>query len=561
MMSRKLAPDSTIDTLKKEAKRWLRQLRDGDPRARQRLLAIVPTASADPGLRGIQFALARDYGFEGWPALKDALAQVSLSRLPESDRADIVLRSCWQGDRLAAARLLAQSPTLARHNLFVAVASGNIEHVRSRLSDDPALARRRGGPLDWEPLLYLAYARLPGGDDYAIEIARLLLDQGADPNASFDDGWGNSFTVLTGVIGEGEGAWLPHPHAEAFAELLIERGADPFDRQALYNTSITRDDTRWLDFLWRHSERRGLLDDWRKVPQPGLGGRIPMDAADYLLGNAVAFNHPHRVRWLLAHGANADGVHAYSGRPLREEALIHGHVAIAELLVEHGAKVVPLEPAAAFQAACMRLDREAARELVQDHPECLKNPEPMLTAARQGRADIVSLLLELGMDVDICDDDEQRAIQNAVMGNSLEVVKLLVAHGANVDRPTKRVGGAMGFAAHFQRREIADYLAPLSRDVFNLAYLGMIGRIGELLTEDPALANVVLGGSGITPLFCLPDDEDSALETAELLLSFGADPTIRDKKGVSAEQAASRRGLLDVVERMREATGESTPRD
>ena len=39
---------------------------------------------------------------------------------------------------------------------------------------------------------------------------------------------------------------------------------------------------------------------------------------------------------------------------------------------------------------------------------------PMLIAARQGRADVVALLLELGMDVDVADETEQRGLHNAV---------------------------------------------------------------------------------------------------------------------------------------------------
>src|SRR5262249_689284 len=152
--------------------------------------------------------------------------------------------------------------------------------------------------------------------------------------------------------------------------------------------------------------------------------------------------------------------------------------------------------------------------------------------ARKGRADIVALLLELGVNVDVADEGEQRGIQIAVLGNSLEVVKLLAAHGADIDRPTLRVGGgAMGYAAHFQRREIAEFLAPLSRDVLELTYLGMTARLKELLDGEPALANHTSPKYGSTPLFCLPDDEDQALAMAELLLAYGADPTMKNKDG------------------------------
>ena len=102
-------------------------------------------------------------------------------------------------------------------------------------------------------------------------------------------------------------------------------------------------------------------------------------------------------------------------------------------------------------------------------------PSSRGTASRG--ADIAGVLLELGVDVDVADEAGVRGLQCAVAGGSLETVKLLVAHGANIDRPTQRSGGgAMGYAAHFGRREIAEYLAPLSRDVYCLVDLGFKAR-------------------------------------------------------------------------------------
>jgi uncharacterized protein len=509
-MSRSLTPDSSLEALKKEAKRWLKALRAGDEQALQRLVASTPAATANPSLRDVQLALAREHGLSGWAALRTALDDLAMARRSISERVDLVLRSAWGGDPAAAGRILSRWPEIADHNLYIAAASGNLAEVERRLAADPAAATRKGGPLDWEPLLYVAYARLPGGERNVLDLARTLLDHGANPNAQFDDGWGNPFKVLTGVIGQGEGDKPPHPRVNELALLLIERGADPYDSQALYNTSITRDDTTWLDILWTWSERRDRLRKWSEKAWE-IGGNVPLNALDYLLGNAVAFNHLKRAEWLLMHGANADGVHAYSKRPLREEALIYGHTAMTDLLVRYGATQPPLEGEAAFQAACMRLDKDAARMLAEQNPECLHNPAPLLTAARQGRADVVALLLELGVDVDVADEIEQRGLQVAVAGGSLEVVKLLVANGADIDRPTTSVGGgAMGYAAHFDRREIAAFLMPLSRDVFELTYLGMAERLRELFAEDPQLASAVDRKTGITPLFCLPDDEDAA---------------------------------------------------
>jgi len=549
-MSRTLTPNSSLETLKKEAKRWLKALRAGDAEARRRLVAITPAAPANPSLRDVQLALAREHGLPGWAALRAALDDLTMARRSDAERVDIVLRSAWGGDPAAAARILARWPEIATHDLYIAAATGNRAEVERRLAADPAAAMRPGGPLDWEPLLYVAYARLPGGATHALDLARTLLDHGADPNAQFNDGWANPFKVLTGVIGHGEGDQPSHPQANELALLLIERGADPYDSQALYNTSITRDDTTWLDLLWAASEQRDRLAQWRDKPATGIGGKVPLNALDYLLGNAVAYNHLGRAEWLLLHGADADGVHAYSGRPLREEALIYGHAAMADLLGRHGAKAPPLDGQAAFQAACMRLDRNAAGRLAQQHPECLRDPSPMLIATRQGRTDVVALLLELGMDVDIADATEQRGLHNAVAGGSLDAVKLLVTHGADIDRPTTQYGGAMGFAAHFERRDIAAFLAPLSRDVFNLARLGMAERLRELFAEDPQLANAWAPRAGVTPLFCLPDDEDAAAAIATLLLAHGADPHAVNRDGLTAEQEARRRGLIDAADLM-----------
>jgi len=546
-MSRTLTLDSSLETLKKEAKRWLKALRAGDAEARRRLIAATPAAPANPGLRDVQLALAREHGLLGWVALRAALDD--LARRSNAERVDIVLRSAWGGDRAAAARILTRWPEIANHDLYMAAAAGNRRELDRRLLADPGAATRKGGPLDWEPLLYVAYARLPGGGMSALELARALLDHGANPNAQFDDGWGNPYKVLTGVIGHGEGNQPAHPQANELAQLLIERGADPYDSQALYNTSIARDDTTWLDLLWTVCEQRDRLVKWREKAW-SIGGNVALNALDYLLGNAVTYNHLRRAEWLLVHGARADGVHAYSNRPLREEALIHGHAAMADLLLHHGAKAAPLDGPAAFQAACFQRDRDAATRLARQHPQCLRDPSPMLIATRQGRADVVALLLELGMDVDIADATQQRGLHNAIAGDSIDVVKLLVAHGADIDRPTTQYGGAMGFAAHFERRDIAAFLAPLSRDVFNLTCLGMAGRLRELFAQEPQLANAVAPRAGITPLFCLPNDETAAVAITKLLLAHGADPNFVNKVGITAQQDARRRGLIDAADLM-----------
>src|SRR5215218_8025067 len=72
-MTHQLPPRRNLESLKKEARRWLGELRAGDPEARARLVRVLPDAAAAPTLRDVQQALAREQGFAGWAQLKDAI--------------------------------------------------------------------------------------------------------------------------------------------------------------------------------------------------------------------------------------------------------------------------------------------------------------------------------------------------------------------------------------------------------------------------------------------------------------------------------------------------------
>ena len=73
-MPRKITPATSLDTLRKEAKRWLKEIRANSPEARARFAGAYPTASATPTLRDVQHALAREHGHESWIELGKALA-------------------------------------------------------------------------------------------------------------------------------------------------------------------------------------------------------------------------------------------------------------------------------------------------------------------------------------------------------------------------------------------------------------------------------------------------------------------------------------------------------
>src|SRR5687767_15998516 len=98
-MSRKLTSRSSLETLKREAKRWLQQLRDGDPDAIARFHRWHPTPPSAPALRDVQLALARELEYPGWTDLRNELERRAVE--PADERARIVerlLRAADQGD-------------------------------------------------------------------------------------------------------------------------------------------------------------------------------------------------------------------------------------------------------------------------------------------------------------------------------------------------------------------------------------------------------------------------------------------------------------------------------
>jgi ankyrin repeat protein len=546
-MGRALTPRTNLESLRKEAKRWLKALRAGDPAAAARLRAAWPGAPADPALRDVQHALARDCGLESWVALKAALEDLALAAQSRAERAERLLRHGWDKDADAARRILRRHPEVARFSLFTAAACGDLAEVERHLAADPEAARAVGGSLGWTALAYVAYSRLDEAN--AVAIARRLIETGADPDFHFDDGWGNKFKVLTGVIGLGEGAKPSHKQAVELAELLIAAGADAYDGQALYNISIVGADTDWYDRLWRFGEAAGVLECWREVAT-SLGSAKGIGTLDYLLGNAVGQNHFERARWLLERGADPGCAHFYTGQKLHALAQLSGFLDIAALLERHGAAPATLEGSQALQAACLRGDEAAARALAAGDRSLIADPRPLLAAANFGNARAVDLLLALGAPVGALDHDGISPLHRAVQSGSLPTVRRLIEAGADVDLRERRWHGTpLSWAMVLGRPEIAEDLAPLSHDVRALAAQARLERLRAVLAVEPDLANHKLpAGNGPTPLFCLPDDEDSAVAVARLLLAHGADRTVRDARGQTAADAARARGLDEAAD-------------
>lgn len=598
-MHRKLTPRTTLENLKREAKRWLKALRDNDSEARARLERVLPEAPASPGLREVQHALALEHGLSGWTALRNQLGEVS--REAESHDALVArfLRNACPDHHVrggpahvmavhTADLLLAQHPEIAHDSIHTAIVCGDLAEVERILRERPEVAAEQptrsgenrsragefadifkdAGPLNWEPLLYLSFTRLslPAASDNAVSIATLLLDHGANPNAYFKAG-GSLYTPLVGVIGEGEESRPPHPRRNELVQLLLDRGANPYDGQVIYNTHFKGDVQWFLEMAYANALKTGRTLDWKNPDWPmfDMGGYGC--GARFLLGGAVDRNNLQLARWMLEHGANPnappppkrnrhtiDASGRLSSRSLYEEALRKGSREMADLLASFGAtrSSVALEGEEAFAAACLRLDRTEARALLAGHPEYLSSPKAMTVAIIRDRADVVELLLDLGISPDIEDPEEgkQHPLHVAAYHDSLSIARLLIERGAQIDpRETRYESTPLWGAVWGQQQRMIDFLSPLSADVWALAFVGNVERLRNVLAAQPRLARS--RGGNETPLMWLPGDEDQAMEIAEMFLAGGADPNVRNVQGQTAADLASVRGLDRVAAMLR----------
>lgn len=472
-----------------------------------------------------------------------------------------------------AARILARHPEIAHDSLHTAAVCGHITEVHRILTARPASASASGGPRGWPPLLYLCNARVPGAAyENAVAIARALLDSGADPNARYilhgvED---YPYSALAGVVGRGEEEAPPHPYAEALARLLLERGAEPYDGQLLYNVfgdnssrKVLSDEIVWLlDLLYVHSVRRGRDADWKAPEWPMLAVGTHTSGARFLLEAAVDGNHRRLAEWILMHGANPNAAPRTGSGPLarslHELALRRGFPELGDLLERYGATPAAIAPEdesseEGFVQACLRLDRDAAMVRLERHPEYLRSPRAMFEAAPRDRVDVVELLLGLGVSPDVEDVSRGclRPLHVAAGRDAGRVAALLIDSGAEVDFREKTWNATpLGWAVYGMRSRAIDALSRASRDVFNLAFAGRTERLRQLLTEEPELSKSV-DADGETLLMSLPDDEAAAAEVVELLLSYGADPAVRTDEGLTAADIASRRWLHRAADLLR----------
>ncbi|MET0620899.1 MAG: ankyrin repeat domain-containing protein [Thermoanaerobaculia bacterium] len=492
-----LPENPSLENLRHRAKGLLEEVRAGRPEALARIREFHPkgeAAAAALVLSGAQLVLARSYGFSSWPKLKRHVETIAPFRFdPTADvenapgsAADTFVRlACldygrWQRSDLPKAQAMVEAePAICASSIFAASAAGDVPAARAMLDRQPELARARGGPFGWEPLLYACYSRL--GDSArrstsTLEVARLLLERGADPNAGFL--WqGNlpPFTALTGAFGEGEGgASQPaHPRRDELARLLLDAGADPNDGQTLYNRHFREEDGH-LRLLFEYGLSGDRGGPWYRRFSDRLTSPARLLVEE--LWSAARRGFAGRVRLLVEHGADVNMPGLRDGRTPYEAAVLAGNAGIAAYLRAHGAREVPLDPGDAFAAAVVSGRREEALSLLKKHPGLpgalgLHGRMQLLQrAVEAAQLDGVRLMAELGFEISgITRHDgvgvslAATPLHNAAWIGNLPMVRLLIELGADPNlRDPNHDATPLGWAEYNGQTEVARYLAEIA---------------------------------------------------------------------------------------------------
>ncbi len=354
-----------LEPLRKQAKELVRAGRDGDPAALDRL-GDLPLR-----LSSAQLVIAREHGFASWPAL--------VHRAEASVDSFVIAATSGRCDR--ARRLLEARPEIAGDRWAGLVLGRGWESEPDEV----------GGPRDWPHLHYVCHSCFA-----SVELARQLLERGADPNAYFANEHG-PMSVLFGAAGV-----LHDPEVTA---VLLEHGADPNGEpqfgDALYH-SVESEDIACLRLLLEHgaeprgSNALGHALDYERLEHVRLLLEAGSEVDGRYLVHAVRRGHGvEYVRLLAERGADLD----YRGgewstppelyRTAYQNAVIRGRDEVAELLVELGAstELRPGDPEVAAIARGERPARALPSELDRDQEQVL------ILAALGGQLELVVELL------------------------------------------------------------------------------------------------------------------------------------------------------------------------
>jgi uncharacterized protein len=174
-------------------------------------------------------------------------------------------------------------------------------------------------------------------------------------------------------------------------------------------------------------------------------------------------------------------------------AVYHGHPEVARLLIERGAVLDVFDASATGESKRLRellsSDRSCANAVASD------GFTPLGLAAFFGHADAARLLLASGADPNLASRNAQRVapLHSAVAGGSVEIVRALLAHGADVHARQDLGFTALHGAAAEGSEEMVRLLLAHGSDRAARSDAGQTAADVARQRGKPAIAEVLVG--------------------------------------------------------------------
>ena len=244
-------------------------------------------------------------------------------------------------------------------------------------------------------------------------VARLLLEHGADVNARTNDG----STPLHVAAGSGS--------VEAI-HVLLEHGADANARK--------NDDTTPL----HEAARNGRAEAIRVLLEHGADANARKNDDTTTLHEAALSGSVEATRVLLEHGVDANARKKDDTTPLHQAAQ-YGRVKAIRVLLEHGADANARkdDDTTTLHEAARNGSVEAIRVLLEHGVDAnaRKNDDttPLHEAARSGSVEAIRVLLEYGVDANARKNDDTTPLHDAAGIGSVEAIRVLLEHGADAN--------------------------------------------------------------------------------------------------------------------------------
>eukprot|EP00435_Cladocopium_sp_Y103_P063102 s173_g24.t1 len=353
-------------------------------------------------------------------------------------------------------------------------------------------------------------------------------------------------------------AWLNRmlmrASSASMAKLLLEQGADP---EAADNDGVTA--LMYAAEYGHEAVAQLLLQHRADVTAAQNDGFTP-------LMEAVLADHEAMAQLLLLHGADVRAA-MHNGVTALMLSAIGGHDAVARLLLQHGADVRAAHNGSTPLMEAAKYGHEAVAELLLQHSADVRAANTdgvtaLLLAAKGGHEAVGQLLLQHGADVRTAQNDGLTALMCAAEAGHEAVAQLLLQHGADARAAMNDGLTALMFSAVGGDEAVAHLLLQHGADVRAARTDGLTALMCAALGGHEAVAHLLLqhgadvraaDNNGVTALMCSAAGGHEAV--AQLLLQHSADARAANHGGVSALMMATSNRHEAVARLLREHGG------